>query len=114
MGNICLVGGVNPAQAQAELKTLGFTQAELVLPVARLSGGQQRRTALLRMLFSMALPPLLVTPVSYTHLGRAHHVHNADGAHAALLTFAQGSQGIGGFAALADNDLSLIHIWNQY
>ena len=48
VGNICLVGGVNPAQAQAELQTLGFTQAELALPVARLSGGQQRRTALLR------------------------------------------------------------------
>lgn len=47
VGNICLVGGVNPAQAQAELQTLGFTQAELALPVARLSGGQQRRTALL-------------------------------------------------------------------
>ena len=29
VGNICLVGGVNPAQAQAELQTLGFTQAEL-------------------------------------------------------------------------------------
>ena len=42
VGNICLVGGVNPAQAQAELQTLGFTQAELALPVARLSGGQQR------------------------------------------------------------------------
>ena len=38
VGNICLVGGVNPAQAQAELQTLGFTQAELALPVARLSG----------------------------------------------------------------------------
>jgi len=36
VGNICLVGGVNPAQAQAELQTLGFTQAELALPVARL------------------------------------------------------------------------------
>ena len=33
VGNICLVGGVNPAQAQAELQTLGFTQAELALPV---------------------------------------------------------------------------------
>ena len=31
VGNICLVGGVNPAQAQAELQTLGFTQAELAL-----------------------------------------------------------------------------------
>ena len=42
--------------------------------------------------------------IGLTRNGRAHHVHNADGAHAALLTFAQGSQGIGGFAALADND----------
>ena len=49
VGNICLVGGVNPAQAQAELQTLGFTQAELALPVARLSGGQKRRTALLEL-----------------------------------------------------------------
>lgn len=39
VGNICLVGGVNPAQAQAELQTLGFTQAELALPVARLPEG---------------------------------------------------------------------------
>ena len=46
VGNICLVGGVNPAQAQAELQTLGFTQAELALPVARLSGGQKRRVAI--------------------------------------------------------------------
>ena len=55
VGNICLVGGVNPAQAQAELQTLGFTQAELALPVARLSGGQQRRTALLRALLPVLL-----------------------------------------------------------
>ncbi len=52
VGNICLVGGVNPAQAQAELQTLGFTQAELALPVARLSGGQKRRAALLRALWA--------------------------------------------------------------
>ena len=60
MGNICLVGGVNPAQAQAELQTLGFTQAELALPVARLSGGQQRRTALLRALLCQPVQTLLL------------------------------------------------------
>lgn len=60
VGNICLVGGVNPAQAQAELKTLGFTQAELALPVARLSGGQQRRTALLRALLCQPVQTLLL------------------------------------------------------
>ena len=60
VGNICLVGGVNPAQAQAELQTLGFTQAELTLPVARLSGGQQRRTALLRALLCQPVQTLLL------------------------------------------------------
>lgn len=60
VGNICLVGGVNPAQALAELQTLGFTQAELALPVARLSGGQQRRTALLRALLCQPVQTLLL------------------------------------------------------
>ena len=60
VGNICLVGGVNPAQAQAELQTLGFTQAELALPAARLSGGQQRRTALLRALLCQPVQTLLL------------------------------------------------------
>ena len=67
VGNICLVGGVNPAQAQAELQTLGFTQAELALPVARLSGGQQRRTALLRALLWVSGKNLSVI-VSFTHV----------------------------------------------
>ena len=62
VGNICLVGGVNPAQAQAELQTLGFTQAELTLPVARLSGGQKRRTALLRALWAPSDTLLLDEP----------------------------------------------------
>ena len=62
VGNICLVGGVNPAQAQAELQTLGFTQAELALPVARLSGGQKRRTALLRALWAPSDTLLLDEP----------------------------------------------------
>ena len=46
VGNICLVGGVNPAQAQAELQTLGFTQA--------------RRTALLRALLCQPVQTLLL------------------------------------------------------
>ena len=62
VGNICLVGGVNPAQAQAELQTLGFTQAELALPAARLSGGQKRRTALLRALWAPSDTLLLDEP----------------------------------------------------
>ena len=42
------------------MKTLGFTQAELALPVARLSGGQQRRTALLRALLCQPVQTLLL------------------------------------------------------
>ena len=66
--NICLVGGVNPAQAQAELQTLGFTQAELALPVARLSGGQQARTALARTLSHAK--PLIVLDDPFAALDR--------------------------------------------
>ena len=68
VGNICLVGGVNPAQAQAELQTLGFTQAELALPVARLSGGQQVRTALARTLSHAK--PLIVLDDPFAALDR--------------------------------------------
>ena len=68
VGNICLVGGVNPAQAQAELQTLGFTQVELALPVARLSGGQQARTALARTLSHAK--PLIVLDDPFAALDR--------------------------------------------
>ena len=68
VGNICLVGGVNPAQAQAELQTLGFMQAELALPVARLSGGQQARTALARTLSHAK--PLIVLDDPFAALDR--------------------------------------------
>ena len=68
VGNICLVGGVNPAQAQTELQTLGFTQAELALPVARLSGGQQARTALARTLSHAK--PLIVLDDPFAALDR--------------------------------------------
>ena len=58
--NICLVGGVTPQQAQRELYALGFTQSELALPTAKLSGGQQRRTALLRALLCQPVQTLLL------------------------------------------------------
>ena len=66
VGNICLVGGVNPAQAQAELQTLGFTQAELALPVARLSGE-----------FKIRAIKDAVTPASGTAFRRAAAAHGA-------------------------------------
>ena len=49
--NLTLTGhGLTPQDAERELRTLGFTDAELALPAARLSGGQKRRAALLRAL----------------------------------------------------------------
>ena len=49
--NICLTGrGVTRAQAEEELRGLGFSNQDLKTPAARLSGGQKRRTALLRAL----------------------------------------------------------------
>ena len=49
--NLVLTGhGLTQQEAERELRTLGFTDAELALPAARLSGGQKRRTALLRAL----------------------------------------------------------------
>ena len=45
--NLTLTGhGLTPQNAERELRTLGFTDAELVLPAARLSGGQKRRAAI--------------------------------------------------------------------
>ena len=42
--NLTLTGhGLTPQDAERELRTLGFTDAELALPAARLSGGQKRR-----------------------------------------------------------------------
>ena len=46
--------------------------------------------------------------IGLTRNGRAHHVHNTDGAHAALLTFAQGSQGISGFTTLGNGDDNIV------
>ena len=46
--NLTLTGhGLTPQDAERELRALGFTDAELALPAARLSGGQKRRAALL-------------------------------------------------------------------
>ena len=45
--NLTLTGhGLSPQEAERELRGLGFTDAELALPAARLSGGQKRRVAI--------------------------------------------------------------------
>ena len=45
--NLTLTGhGLPPQDAERELRALGFTDAELALPAARLSGGQKRRIAI--------------------------------------------------------------------
>lgn len=50
-GNICLTGrGVTKDEAEQELCLLGFTEKDLVTKASKLSGGQRRRTALLRAL----------------------------------------------------------------
>ncbi len=58
-GNIALAGG-DAAAAEKELRGLGFTDAELALPAARLSGGQRRRAALLRALLCPGAGTLLL------------------------------------------------------
>lgn len=61
VGNICLTGrGVPEEHAQKELRALGFTEKDLVLPVANLSGGQKRRVALLRALLCQNADTLLL------------------------------------------------------
>lgn len=55
--NIELTGGAN---AENELRALGFTDAELALPSVRLSGGQKRRAALLRALLCRNADTLLL------------------------------------------------------
>ena len=59
--NICLTGrGVTRAQAEAELRALGFSDADLQTRAASLSGGQKRRTALLRALLCQGADLLLL------------------------------------------------------
>ena len=59
--NLMLTGhGLTPQDAERELRTLGFTDAELALPAARLSGGQKRRAALLRALLCRDAKTLLL------------------------------------------------------
>ena len=59
--NLTLTGhGLTPQDAERELRTLGFTDAELALPAARLSGGQKRRVALLRALLCRDAKTLLL------------------------------------------------------
>lgn len=59
--NLVLTGhGLTAARAHDELQTLGFTDADLRLPAARLSGGQKRRAALLRALLCQDAQTLLM------------------------------------------------------
>lgn len=59
--NLTLTGhGLTPQDAERELRTLGFTDAELALSAARLSGGQKRRAALLRALLCRDAKTLLL------------------------------------------------------
>ena len=59
--NLVLTGhGLTAAQARNELQALGFTEADLRLPAARLSGGQKRRAALLRALLCQDAQTLLM------------------------------------------------------
>ena len=59
--NLTLTGhGLTPQDAERELRALGFTDAELALPAARLSGGQKRRAALLRALLCRDAKMLLL------------------------------------------------------
>ncbi len=59
--NIYLTSAALPqAEAERELRALGFTAAELALPAGRLSGGQKRRAALLRALLCREAETLLL------------------------------------------------------
>lgn len=59
--NLVLTGhGLTHQTAEKELRALGFTEAELALPTARLSGGQKRRAALLRALLCQDAKTLLL------------------------------------------------------
>ena len=61
VANLTLTGhGLTPQTAERELRALGFTDAELALPAARLSGGQKRRAALLRALLCRDAKTLLL------------------------------------------------------
>ena len=59
--NLVLTGhGLTQQEAERELRTLGFGDAELALPAAQLSGGQKRRAALLRALLCRDAQTLLL------------------------------------------------------
>lgn len=59
--NLVLAGhGLTRQQAETELRALGFTDSDLMLPAAKLSGGQKRRAALLRALLCQDARTLLM------------------------------------------------------
>lgn len=59
--NLVLAGhGLTLREAETELRALGFAESDLVLPAAKLSGGQTRRAALLRALLCKDAETLLM------------------------------------------------------
>lgn len=59
--NLVLTGhGLNRREAETELRALGFAESDLLLPAAKLSGGQKRRAALLRALLCKDAQTLLL------------------------------------------------------
>lgn len=60
-GNLVLAGhGLTLREAETELRALGFADSDLMLPAAKLSGGQKRRAALLRALLCKDADTLLM------------------------------------------------------
>ncbi len=60
-GNLVLAGhGLTLREAETELRALGFTHSDLILPAGKLSGGQKRRAALLRALLCKDAKTLLM------------------------------------------------------
>lgn len=60
VGNICLVGGVNPAQAQADCRPSALRRRNWPCQWHGFPAGQQRRTALLRALLCQPVQTLLL------------------------------------------------------